>query len=181
MSRNEDFELILFDRLNAIKDTINKYGIDNFYLSFSGGKDSTILHHLIDMALPNNKIPRVFINTGIEYNDILDFTKNLSINDERFIILNPTIPIKPMLEKYGYPFKSKQHSHNLDIYRNNKEQVDKYIKEIENNKELLKDYNYIHNLPKGVKTLIKYIYGIRENNIYIYLPRLSLTALDTNL
>lgn len=179
----EDFELTLFDRLNAIRDTINKYGIDNFYLSFSGGKDSTILHHLIDMALPNNKIPRVFINTGIEYNDILDFTKSLSINDERFIILNPTIPIKPMLEKYGYPFKSKQHSHNLDIYRNNKEQVDKYIKEIENNKELLKDYNYIHNLPKGVKTLIKYIYGIRENNIYIYiyLPRLSLTALDTNL
>lgn len=165
----EDHELTLFDRLNAIRDTVNKYGIDNFYLSFSGGKDSTILHHLIDMALPNNNIPRVFINTGIEYNDILDFTKSLSINDDRFIILNPTIPIKPMLEKYGYPFKSKQHSHNLDIYRNNKEQVDKYIKEIENNKELLKDYNYIHNLPKGVKTLIKYIYGIRENNIYIYI------------
>jgi predicted phosphoadenosine phosphosulfate sulfurtransferase len=55
----EDFELTLFDRLNAIRDTINKYGIDNFYLSFSGGKDSTILHHLIDMAIPNNKIPRV--------------------------------------------------------------------------------------------------------------------------
>ena len=165
----EDFELTLFDRLNAIRDTINKYGVDNFYLSFSGGKDSTILHYLIDMALPNNKIPRVFINTGIEYNDILDFTKNLSMNDDRFIILNPTTPIKPMLEKYGYPFKSKQHSHNLDIYRNNKKEVDKYIKEIENNKELLKDYNYIHNLPKGVKTLIKYIYGIRENNIYIYI------------
>lgn len=63
----EDYELTLFDRLNAIRDTINKYGEENFYLSFSGGKDSTVLHHLIDMALPNNKIPRVFINTGIEY------------------------------------------------------------------------------------------------------------------
>ena len=37
---------------------------NNAYISFSGGKDSTILHYLIDLALPNNKIPRVFINTG---------------------------------------------------------------------------------------------------------------------
>ena len=60
----EDYELTLFDRLNMIRDTINKYGEEKFYLSFSGGKDSTALHHLLDMALPENKIPRVFINTG---------------------------------------------------------------------------------------------------------------------
>lgn len=165
----EDYELTLFDRLNAIRDTINKYGEENFYLSFSGGKDSTILHHLIDMALPNNKIPRVFINTGIEYNYIVSFAKGLADKDDRFVMLKPSTAIKPMLEKYGYPFKSKQHSHNLDIYRNNKEKVDKYVSEIENHKELLNNYNYIHNLPSGVKTLIKYIYGIRENDIYIYI------------
>lgn len=62
-----DNELLLFDRINVIKDTINKYGEDKFYLSFSGGKDSTVLHHLVDMALPNNRIPRVFANTGIEH------------------------------------------------------------------------------------------------------------------
>lgn len=62
-----DYELELFDRINAIKDTITKYGEENFYLSFSGGKDSTVLHYLLDIALPNNNIPRVFINTGIEY------------------------------------------------------------------------------------------------------------------
>ena len=39
-----DNELLLFDRINVIKDTITKYGEENFYLSFSGGKDSTILH-----------------------------------------------------------------------------------------------------------------------------------------
>lgn len=62
-----DNELLLFDRINVIKDTINKYGEGKFYLSFSGGKDSTVLHHLVDMALPNNRIPRVFANTGIEH------------------------------------------------------------------------------------------------------------------
>lgn len=60
-------DLILWDRLEAIKTTIQKYGEENFYLSFSGGKDSTVVHHLLDMALPENKIPRVYINTGIEY------------------------------------------------------------------------------------------------------------------
>lgn len=113
-----DNELLLFDRVNVIKDIINKYGADNFYLSFSGGKDSTILHYLLDMALPNNTIPRVFINTGIEYNDIVAFVKELAEKDSRFVILKPTKPIKETLEKYGYPFKSKQHSHNLMVYQN---------------------------------------------------------------
>lgn len=115
---NEDYELTLYDRLNVIKDTINKYGEDNFYISFSGGKDSTILHYLIDMALPNNRIPRVFINTGIEYNDIVQFVKVLASKDDRFILLNPTQTIKPMLDKYGYPFKSKEHSMFVNIYQN---------------------------------------------------------------
>lgn len=34
-----DNELLLFDRLEKIKQVINQYGEDNFYLSFSGGKD----------------------------------------------------------------------------------------------------------------------------------------------
>lgn len=113
-----DYELLLFDRLNVIKDTINKYREENFYLSFSGGKDSTILHYLIDMALPNNRIPRVFINTGIEYNDIVKFVKDLAEKDNRFVILKPTKPIKQVLEKYGYPFKSKEHSLYVSVYQN---------------------------------------------------------------
>ena len=68
-------EFILEDRLGVIRDTIHKYGEDNFYLSFSGGKDSTVVHHLLDMAVPNNKIPRVFSNTGIEYNAIVEFVR----------------------------------------------------------------------------------------------------------
>ena len=70
-----DNELILFDRLEVIKQTIEKYGEENFYLAFSGGKDSTIVHYLLDMALPNNKIPRVFSNTGIEYNLVVKFVR----------------------------------------------------------------------------------------------------------
>ena len=108
-----DYELTLFDRMQVIKSTIEKYGEENFYLSFSGGKDSTVLHYLIDKALPGNTIPRVFINTGIEYLKIVEFVKKLASQDKRFILIAPSKPIKKILEEYGYPFKSKEHSTKL--------------------------------------------------------------------
>lgn len=113
-----DNETILFDRIEIIKNTILKYGEDNFYISFSGGKDSTIIHYLVDLALPNNKIPRVYINTGIEYNDMVKHVKNMAKTDSRIIIYNSGINIRNMLSKYGYPFKSKEHSHKVAIYQN---------------------------------------------------------------
>ena len=125
-----DNELLLFDRLNVIKDTINKYGEENFYLSFSGGKDSTVVHHLLDMAIPGNRIPRVFINTGIEYFAIVKFVKEMADNDDRFEIINPTKPIRETLEKYGYPFKSKEHStklHEWQIGHRETKSIKKYL------------------------------------------------------
>lgn len=122
-----DDELILFDRIEVIK-LVNSQNnlLDNAYLSFSGGKDSTILHYLLDLALPNNNIPRVFIDTGIEYNYIKEYVKALAEKDKRFIIIKPTKPIKQTLETYGYPFKSKQHS--LRVEQFNKNSNSNYIK-----------------------------------------------------
>lgn len=37
-----DNEFLLQDRVQKIQQIINKYGEDTFYLSFSGGKDSTV-------------------------------------------------------------------------------------------------------------------------------------------
>lgn len=103
-------DFILFDRIEVIKKTIEKYGEENFYISFSGGKDSTVLHHLIDEAIPGNQIPRVFMNTGIEYNDIRRFVEELTENDFRFVIVNSKVNIPQMLKEKGYPFKSKFHA-----------------------------------------------------------------------
>lgn len=157
-----DNEFILYDRLEVIKTTINKWGEDVFYLSFSGGKDSTVVHHLLDMALPNNKIPRVFSNTGIEYLANVNFVRDIAKKDDRFVIIPPTKNIKQTLDKVGYPFKSKEYSLYYSVYRHNKEAIHREMERIEENPKLIEDYDYVHNLPKGVKTAIKFVYNLRE-------------------
>lgn len=112
-----DNEFILQDRIQKIQQIIRQYGEENFYISYSGGKDSTALSALIDMALPENKIPRVYCNTGIEYKMMVDFVKAKAAKDDRFIIIAPKVPIKKMLEECGYPFKSKMHSANYKMFK----------------------------------------------------------------
>lgn len=112
-------EFILVDRIQKIKQIITEYGEDNFYISFSGGKDSTVLSALVDMALPNNQIPRVYADTGIELNMIRDFVLEMQKTDNRIVIIKPSIPIKSMLERDGYPFKSKKHAKKLGTYQRN--------------------------------------------------------------
>ena len=112
-----DNKFLLMDRLQKIKQILTQYGEDNFYISFSGGKDSTVLSALVDLALPNNKIPRVYANTGIELNMIRDFVLTMQKTDDRIVVIKPSIPIKQMLVKYGYPFKSKIHSKCVNLYQ----------------------------------------------------------------
>lgn len=117
-----DYEFLLEDRLQKIRQIITKYGQDNFYMSFSGGKDSTVLSALVDMAIPNNTIPRVYANTGIEYKLILEFVEREREREHTWelIILKPEKNIKKMLEEEGYPFKSKIHARVVSWYQQGK-------------------------------------------------------------
>ena len=96
------------ERIAKIQSVITEYGEENFYVSFSGGKDSTVLSKLIDIALPDNQIPRVFSDTGVEFTKVRQFVK--SLDDPRIIILKPTESIQRLVAENGYPFKSKEHS-----------------------------------------------------------------------
>lgn len=164
---DQEYEFTLQDREAKYQSINEQHNLETYgYISFSGGLDSMVNHVLCDISIPNNKIPRVYFNTGIEYKKMLDFVKKLAAKDDRFIIINSRVNIKTMLNENGYPFKSKQHSHNWEVYNNcNKDNnIDKYIDFLKANPEKQFDYDYIHNLPKGIKTTIKYIFGIRERN-----------------
>ena len=112
-----DNEFLLEDRLTKIKSTMNQYGEENFAMSWSGGKDSCVMSALFDMALPNNRIPRVYADTALDLSIMRDFIKEEMKRDDRIVEIKPTVNVKNMLEEEGYPFSSKRFSDTLCKYQ----------------------------------------------------------------
>lgn len=92
------------------------------YVSFSGGKDSTVLLHLARKV--NQNIKGVFVNTGLEYPEIINFVKTI----QNIIWLKPIMKFKQVIEKYGYPIISKQVACAISRYRNTKSKEQKYYR-----------------------------------------------------
>ncbi len=82
------------------------------YVSFSGGKDSTVLLHLVRSIYP--EIKAVFIDTGLEYPEIKEFV-NTKNNVE---IIRPKKSFVQVIKEYGYPVVSKN--------------VSRYVRDLQN-------------------------------------------------
>lgn len=85
-----------------IREWVDVYGIEGVYVSFSGGKDSTVLLHIARKLFPT--IKAVFVDTGLEYPEIREFVRGFDNVDW----LKPKMNFKQVIEKYGYPFVSKE-------------------------------------------------------------------------
>lgn len=73
------------------------------YISFSGGKDSTVLLDICRRFVsPNMKA--VFCNTGNEYPEIVKFVRMA----ENVTVIRPKMRMKEVIEKYGFPLISKE-------------------------------------------------------------------------
>lgn len=72
------------------------------YVSFSGGKDSTVLKHIVDDMYDD--VPSVFVNTGLEYPEIQKFAKS----QKNVTVLRPEMRFDQVLKNYGYPVASKE-------------------------------------------------------------------------
>lgn len=87
---------------NRIREWVETYGEDGVYVSFSGGKDSTVLLDLVREEYPT--IKAVFVDTGLEYPEIREFVKTFDNVDW----LKPKKTFKQVIEECGYPFISKE-------------------------------------------------------------------------
>lgn len=72
------------------------------YVSFSGGKDSTVLLDLVRRIYPD--VPAVFIDTGLEYPELREFVKTIP----NVTWLKPEMNFRKVIETYGYPIISKK-------------------------------------------------------------------------
>lgn len=126
-----------------IREWIDYYGEENVYISFSGGKDSTVLLDLVRSEYPN--IEAVFVDTGLEYPELKEFVNSF----DNVTILRPNMSFKQVIDKYGYPIISKEQSRYLYDVRHGTE----YMKNLrlngteQGNFKLSKKYHYLIDAP----------------------------------
>jgi len=92
-------------KILATKNRINwwlDYTQGYAYVSFSGGKDSTVLLNIARQIDKN--IPAVFIDTGLEYPEIREFVKTIP----NVTWLKPEMNFRKVIDTYGYPIISKE-------------------------------------------------------------------------
>lgn len=95
-------ELKIMRTQQRIREWVNHYGEDGVCVSFSGGKDSTVLLHIARSLYPN--IRAVFSDTGLEYPSIRDFVKTIPNVDW----VKPEMTFREIVFQYGYPLFGKE-------------------------------------------------------------------------
>ena len=87
---------------NRIRGWVEQYGKDGVFVSFSGGKDSTVLIDIVRKLYPD--VLAVYVDTGLEYPEIRDFVKSF----DNVEWLKPKKNFRQVITEYGYPFISKE-------------------------------------------------------------------------
>lgn len=114
-----------------IRAWIDEFGEDGVYVSFSGGKDSTVLLDIVRKDYPD--IKAVFVNTGLEYPSVRQF----ALSKENVTELRPTMNFRDVIIKYGYPIIGKEVSNVVDEARRLKDGKTKTMRMMRLNGELL--------------------------------------------
>lgn len=89
------------DRVNG---WIDAFGEDGVYISFSGGKDSTVLLDLIRNKFGYKNIPAVFFDVPTQFPELRQFAEKF----DNVEIVKPKYSFMQVCEKYGFPMISKE-------------------------------------------------------------------------
>lgn len=96
------------------------------YVSFSGGKDSTVLKHIVDQMYSD--VPALFVNTGLEYPEIQKF----AMSQKKVVTVRPEMRFDEVIKKYGYPVVSKAVARTIYYARLNADNPDSvYVRQLQ--------------------------------------------------
>ena len=129
---------------------VAEFGLEHVYISYSGGKDSTVLSHIAKSMYPD--ILHLFANTTNEYPETIQHIKwEKEENGTNIITVLPVDTngeiwtFKRVVETYGYPMFSKRISNAIRTYKhalsartkqNSQDYLDRNFKKYEKYKEL---------------------------------------------
>lgn len=122
---------------------VDEFGEDGVYVSFSGGKDSTVLLHMARQEFPNLKA--TYADTGLEFPEIKAFVKTYANVD----ILKPKMSFPKVVEKYGFPLISKDVSKTVyEVQKYGKDRAKRSYSRFIPDSEYNKKYNGVYSLAK---------------------------------
>ena len=87
-----------------IRNWVNEYGEDGVSISFSGGKDSTVLLDIVHNLCGYDRIPAVFVDVPTQYPELRKFAES----KDNVAILRPKMNFMQVCEIYGFPLISKE-------------------------------------------------------------------------
>lgn len=115
MLQSLPLEVKVLKTQQRIREWVTHFGVNGVYVSFSGGKDSTVLLHLVRELYPD--VEAVFVNTGLEYPEIQRFVKTF----DNVKTLYPEMQFSEVIKTYGYPVISKEISERIYYARQGSE------------------------------------------------------------
>lgn len=145
-----------------IKEWYNFWNGD-VYVSFSGGKDSTVLLNIVRSIYPDVKA--VFVDTGLEFPEIRTFVKTI----DNVVWIKPKLNFKDVIEKYGYPVVSKEVSQAIYEIRNTNSSIvrKKRLNGDKNgNFKLSKKWRFLIDAPFNISH--KCCYHLKKSPVFKY-------------
>lgn len=150
------------EAITKLKDyvALNKIPLNKICLSFSGGRDSTIMLKMVEDLGWKNQIRVVFFNTSMEFEATLDFVNKKISEGWNIDITKPKKTMPQIYKEYGKPFHSKYASEMIN-------RLQKHSFDFKN--DTYKEYkDLIVKYPK-CKAALRWLTG--HNNISIVCPK----------
>lgn len=146
--------------MRRIRDYIHEYDETGVYLAFSGGKDSSVVKHLLQRVceqLGCDVPTMVYNDTWMELPEVRQFVKDIC-KDNELVRLKPELSMIEVIEKCGWCFPSKETAGVIAGYLNGAPSAEKKINGFdkegnpcERREMFIKWKDFADHLPKNLK------------------------------
>lgn len=149
-----------------LKEFVEYFGLNNVYISYSGGKDSEVLLDIARQIYPD--IKAVFVNTGQEFPETIKQVLLRKKQGYNIDIITPKMRYKDIVEKYGYPCISKEQALYIEDIRTTKSEKMKKLRLFGRNGSYKLSEKWKYLLEENIKISPKCCTILKKNPVKKY-------------